>query len=63
MAGIGGNRERLIRTFMNRNKSNRRPDKAGRVNTGFPSPTGKASFRPQKQGTVASYKPSKRAKY
>ena len=52
MASIGGDTNTLVRKFMDRRR------KKGRVDTGFPKPTGKkATFRPRKQGTP--YKPGK----
>lgn len=53
MASIGGDRERLIRTFMNRNKNTRD------LRPGTPQRKAASVYRPRKQGTVASYKPAK----
>ena len=57
MASLGGDRDKLLRAFLSQSKKRRKP---GMVSSQKPTVT---PFRPRKQGTVASYRPSKRAKY
>lgn len=57
------NRDRLIKTFMARTNTGRRKQR-GPLDQGYAtSPGGKAGYRPRKQGTVASFKPNKQARY
>lgn len=57
------NRDRLIKTFMARTNTGRRK-RPGALDQGYATnPGGKTAYRPQKQGTTASYKPRKQARY
>jgi hypothetical protein len=57
---MAGNDPRLVQLLR---IQNRRRNKAG-VDTNFPKNSGKPPvFKPRKQGTVASFKPDKRARY